>query len=161
MHGFWSRPGHGSFLKSSSAKSEDVRSWLRWDGLIRAVLAESERSRDTEWRKRLENSAKAVDCPRCQGTGLQVHTRAIQLGQLSWFEWVRTGTVKQLAQALSRVDSPNRRSHRTKVRILHCLEPLTLMAPQARLREPVGDPDLLRSVFERTVHSMTQLQVLT
>ena len=160
MHGFWSRPGHGSFLKSSRAKSEDVRSWLRWDGLIRAVLAESERSRDTEWRERLETSAKAVDCPRCQGTGLQVHTRAIQLGQQSWFEWVRTGTVKQLAQALSQVDSPNRRSHRTKDRILHCLEPLTRMAPQARLREPVADPDLLRSVFERTVHSMTQLQVL-
>ena len=33
LHGYWSRPGHGSFLKKPGAKPEDVRSWLRWDGL--------------------------------------------------------------------------------------------------------------------------------
>ena len=47
-----------------------------------------------------------------------------------------------------------------KVRILHCLEPLTNAVPQAPLHKQISDPDLLRSVFERTVHSMIQLKVL-
>ena len=34
MHGYWHRPGHGSFLKKSGAKPDDIRSWLRWDGLM-------------------------------------------------------------------------------------------------------------------------------
>ncbi len=160
MHGFWARTGHGSFLKNSRAKSEDVRSWLRWDGLIQAVRREAGRSPDSAWRQHLERSEKAINCPLCQGTGLQLHTRAIKLGRRSWFEWVRTGTVKELAQALRQADSPNQRSQRTKARILHCLEPLVRMAPQARLREPLDDPDILRAVFERTIRSMTQLQVL-
>ena len=29
MHGYWSRPSHGSFLKTSRHKPEDVSSWLR------------------------------------------------------------------------------------------------------------------------------------
>jgi len=159
MHGFWSRPGHGSFLKNSRAKSEDVRSWLRWDGLIQTVRREAGRSPDAAWRQHLENSEKAINCPRCLGTGLQLHTRAIRLGRRSWFEWVRMGTVKQLTDALRQADPPNRRSKRTQARVLHCLEPLVRMAPQARLREPIDDPEILRAVFERTVRSMTQLQL--
>ena len=54
----------------------------------------------------------------------------------------------------------SRRAQHMKVRILHCLEPLSKAVPKAPLREPINDPDLLRSVFERTVHSMTQLKVL-
>ena len=161
MHGFWCRPGHGSFLKDPRAKPEDVRSWLRWDGLVRTVLTESERSRHMEWRKRLRTSTRSVDCPRCRGTGLQVHSRAIRLGRRSWFEWVRAGTVEELARAIEQASPPSRRSERMKQRILHCLEPLTLTVPQAPLREPIQDPDLLRSVFERAVHSMTQLRVLS
>ena len=160
MHGYWSRPSHGSFLKNLRAKPEDVRSWLRWDGFIRAVRSESERSKNVEWRKHLEASTKSVDCPRCQGTGLQLHCRAVPLSRRSLFEWVREGTIKEFAQALERMKPPSRRSQHMKVRILHCLEPLSKTVPQAPLREPINDPNLLRSVFERTVHSMTQLKVL-
>ena len=160
MHGYWSRPNHGSFLKNPRAKPEDVRSWLRWDGFIRAVRTESERSKNMEWRKHLETSTKSVDCPRCQGTGLQLHSRAIPLGRRSLFEWVRAGTIKEFAQALEKMRPPSRRAKCMKVRILHCLEPLSKAVPQAPLREPINDPALLRSVFERTVHSMTQLKVL-
>ena len=46
-----------------------------------------------------------------------------------------------------------------KARILYCLEPLRKTVPQSPLREPINDPNLLRSVFERTVRSMTQLKV--
>ena len=160
MHGFWCRPGHGSFLKNSRAKPDDVRSWLRWGGLVRAVLREAARSRHVEWRERLSSSTRAVDCPRCRGTGLHVHSRAIRLGKRSWFEWVRSGTVEELARALEQARPPSRRSERMKQRILHCLEPLTRTVPQAPLRKPIQDPALLRPVFERAVHSMTQLRVL-
>ncbi len=161
MHGFWCRPSHGSFLKNPRAKPEDVRSWLRWNGLVRAVLTESERSRHVEWRKRLSSSTRPVECPRCRGTGLQTHSRAIRLGRRSWFEWVRAGTVEELARALQQARPPSRRSERMKQRILYCLEPLTRAVPGALLRAPIQDPSLLRPVFERAVASMTQLRVLT
>ena len=77
-----------------------------WDGLIPAVRAESERSRNVEWRKHLENSSKSVDCPQCQGTGLQLHSRAIPVGPHSLFEWVRQGTVGEFAQALENISPP-------------------------------------------------------
>ena len=160
LHGYWSRPGHGSFLKKPGAKPEDVRSWLRWDGLIPAVRAESERSRNVEWRKQLKILSKSVDCPRCQGTGLQMHSRAVLLGPHSLFEWVRNGTVGEFAHVLEKFSPTSRRVKRMKVRILHCLEPLTNTIPRAPLREPISDPDLLRSVFERTVQSMIRLKVL-
>ena len=161
MHGFWCRPGHGSFLKNARARPEDVRSWLRWDGLVPAVLTESQRSRHVEWRRQLTTSTRAVDCPQCHGTGLQPHSRAIRLGRRSWFEWVRTGTVEELTKAIEHAPPPSRRSERMKQRILHCLEPLTQTVPQAPLRNPIQDPALLRPVFERLVHSMTPLRVLS
>ena len=160
MHGFWNRPGHGSFLKSPSATPDDVRSWLRWDGLVGAVLRESERSRHEPWRKELTASLRSVVCPRCQGTGLQLHSHAIRLASRSWFEWVRAGTIEQLLAALAASSAPTQRGERLKQRIAHCLEPLALSLPRAPLREPIRDPDLLRPVFERVVHSMTRLRVL-
>ena len=86
--------------------------------------------------------------------------REIRLGQRSWFEWVRAGSVGALAKAITQARPPSRRSERMKQRILHCLEPLTRTVPQAPLREPIQDPALLRAVFERAVHSMTQLRMV-
>ena len=160
LHGYWCRPSHGSFLKNSRAKPEDVRSWMSWDGFIPAVRAESGRSRNAEWRRQLENSYKLVDCPRCQGTGLQFHSRAVPLGPHSLFEWVREGTVGGFARALEEMPPPSGRAKRMKVRILHCLEPMLNTVPRAPLRKPISDPNLLHSVFERTVHSLIQLKVL-
>ena len=160
LHGYWRRPGHGSFLKKARAKPDDVRSWLRWDGLIPAVQAEVKRSKNVQWRKHVETSSKSVECPHCHGTGLQLHTRAIQIGPHSLFEWVRRGTLGDFVQALDSFDSPSQRAQRMKLRILHCLEPLTDAVPQAPLREPITDSNLLRSVFERTAQSMLQLKVL-
>ena len=127
---------------------------------VPAVRAESQRSKNVGWRKHLETSTKSVDCPRCQGTGLQLHCRAIPLGRRSLFEWVREGTIKEFAQAFEKMKPPSHRAQHMKVRILHCLEPLSQAIPQAPLREPINDPDLLRSVFGRTVRSMTQLEVM-
>ena len=160
LHGYWCRPSHGSFLKNPRAKPEDARSWLRWDGLIPAVRVESERSRDVTWRRQLGKSCKLVDCPRCQGTGLQLHSRAVPLGPHSLFEWMREGTIGEFAQALEKMSLPSTRAKHMKVRILHCLEPLVDTIPRASLRESIGDRKLLRSVFERTVHNLTRLKVL-
>ena len=160
MHGFWCRPGHGSFLKNPRAKPDDVRSWLRWDGLVRAILLESQRSRQPQWRELLSSSTLSVECPRCTGTGLQPHSRAIRLGRRSWFDWVRAGTVEEFATALRHANLPSRRAERMKQRILYCLAPLLRTVPRASLRQPIQDPALLRPVFERAVDSMTQLRVL-
>ena len=160
LHGYWSRPGHGSFLKNPKARPEDVRSWLRWDGFVPAVRGEAGRSRNVEWQKQLETSSKSVDCPRCQGTGLQLHSRAISLGLRSLFDWVREGAIREFTQALRKMRPPGSRAKHMRDRVVHCLEPLSRAVPQAPLREPINDPKLLRSVFERTVHSMTRLKVV-
>ena len=113
-----------------------------------------------QWRKHVESSLKSVDCPQCHGTGLQLHSRAIPIGPHSLFEWVRQGTIGEFVEALDSFESSSQRAQRMKSRILHCLEPLTDAIPWTPLREPINDPDLLRSVFERTVHSMLQLKVV-
>ena len=76
------------------------------------------------------------------------------------FEWVSRGSVGEFVQVLSTMDSSSQRAKRMKLRIVHCLEPLTIAIPRAPLREPITDPDLLRSVFERIVQSMLRLKVV-
>ena len=160
LHGYWHRPSHGSFLKKPGAKPDDVRSWLRWDGLIPAVQAEFERSGNVQWRKQLEVSSRSVDCPQCDGTGLQSHSQAITIGPHSLFDWVRRGTVADFVQTLDAFECSSQRTKRMKLRIVHCLKPLADAIPRAPLREPITDLGLLRSVFERTVQSMLPVKVL-
>jgi excinuclease UvrABC ATPase subunit len=80
MHGYWHRPGPGSFLKTPHSKPEEVSSWLRWDGLYRAVLNEVDRSKAGEWAKQVRATTRNNVCPVCAGTGLRDHTRAIKVG---------------------------------------------------------------------------------
>ena len=70
IFGYWSRPGHGSFLKTPAADRSEVSSWLRWDGLYRHVLEQADRSRDRDWIRHLRESARDRTCPRCGGSGL-------------------------------------------------------------------------------------------
>jgi len=160
LHGYWRRPGPGSFLKTSHSKPEEVSSWLRWDGLYRAILSEIDRSKASEWVKQIRATTRSNLCPICAGTGLQDQARAIKIGSQSFFEWVRKGTVKELVKTLGALAPPSERSKRMRKRILHCLEPLSRTVPHASLREPVGDAKLLRDVYERTVQTMTRLEVL-
>jgi excinuclease UvrABC ATPase subunit len=160
MHGYWHRPGPGSFLKTPQADPTEVSSWLRWNGLFCAVLDEADRSTASEWIKQIRATTHSIECPVCAGTGLQAHSRAIKLGSRSFFDWVRDATIGDLAKALGKLIPSSKRSERTRERILHCFEPLSRVVPRAPLREPIGDAELLRAVFERTVHSMTRLEVL-
>lgn len=160
LHGYWRRPGPGSFLKTSKSDPEEVNSWLRWNGLFRTVLDEIPRSKDTDWVTKINASSKAIRCPVCIGTGLHVQSRAIKLGARSFFDWVLEGTVGELAKALSELTLASSRSKSMRRRLLHCLEPLVKAIPRHALREEIEDPKLLRSVFERTAHSMTNLKVI-
>ncbi|MCY4543281.1 MAG: ATP-binding cassette domain-containing protein [Rhodobacteraceae bacterium] len=160
LHGFWCRPGHGSFLKARSKNPKEVNSWLRWDGLISALRAESKRSKNPQWRSQIDASATTVECPLCLGTGLQNHARAVNLGKRSYFDWIQLGTVEEFANALEDLKLPSRRSEHMKKRVLHCIGPMTKAIPQARLRDAVHDQNLAHTVFGRVVHSMTGLTVL-
>jgi excinuclease ABC A subunit len=160
MHGYWHRPGPGSFLKTWHSKPEEVSSWLRWDGLYRAVLEEIDRSKASGWVQQVRATTRSNICPVCAGTGLQDHARAIKIGSQSFFDRVRKGTIKELVKTLGELAPPSERSRRMCKRILHCLEPLSRTVPQSPLREPVGDAKLLRAVYERTVQAMTRLEVL-
>jgi excinuclease ABC A subunit len=160
MYGYWSRPGHGSFLKTPNSDPEDVRSWLRWSGLFRTVLEEADRSDASEWVRKIHATSRHSECPRCVGTGLQLHAQAIRLGKQSLFDWIHEGAIGDFAKTLAKLALPSVRSERMRARVLHCLEPLIRAVPRALLREPIGDAELLRAVFERTVRSLTRLGVL-
>jgi excinuclease ABC A subunit len=160
MHGYWRRPGPGSFLKTSHSKPEEVSSWLRWDGLYRAVLNEVDRSQASEWVKQIRAATHSNVCPVCAGTGLKDHARAVKIGSQSFSDLVRKGTIKDLVKTLSELAPSSDRSKRMRKRILHCLEPLSRTTSQASLREPIGNTKLLREVYERTVRSMTRLEVV-
>lgn len=160
MHGYWHRPGPGSFLKTQSSDPSEVGSWLRWDGLFRAVLDEVDRSDAKDWVEQIRATTRRIKCPVCAGTGLQSHARAISLGSRSFFGWVRDGTIGELVKALRKLDPPSKRSEKRREQIVHCLEPLSRAVPNAPLREPVDDDKLLRDVYERAVRSLTRLEVL-
>lgn len=160
MHGYWHRPGPGSFLKSPKSDPKEVNSWLRWNGLFRAVLDEVDRSKATKWVEQIHATTSSIECPDCAGTGLQAHSRAIRFGSQSFFNWVCDGTIGDLVKALRKLSPASIRSEKMRERILYCIDPLSRAIPQAPLRGNVGDAKLLRAVFERTVQSFTQLEVL-
>jgi excinuclease UvrABC ATPase subunit len=160
MHGYWHRPGPGSFLKAPKANPEEVGSWLRWDGLFRVTFEELDRSTSKGWVKDIQSTKRNNKCPVCEGTGMRPHVRAIKLGTKSFFDLVKVGSVGDLVKALETLAPASERSKRMRKRILHCLEPLSRSAHSAKLRESFDDTKLLRAVFERTVHSLTRLEVL-
>jgi excinuclease UvrABC ATPase subunit len=160
LHGYWRRPGPGSFLKSPKADPAEVGSWLRWDGLFRAALGEADRSKARAWVDEIRATTRRVKCPVCDGTGLQPQSRAVILGSRSFFDWVREGTVGELVKALAKLDPASKRSKMMRARVIHCLEPVSNAAPKSLLRNPVGDVELIRAVFQRVVRSQTRLEVL-
>lgn len=160
MHGYWHRPGHGSFLKNPKSNPEEVNSWLRWSGLHRLVLNEVDKSKSKEWSDQIRQSVISIECPICSGTGLNRYARAVRIGKQAYFELVREGTVGDLFKALEAFETTSPRSKKRLERILDCLKPLKVSGLKIRLREPLGDAELQRAVFERTVRNMTTLEVI-
>jgi excinuclease ABC A subunit len=157
LHGFWHRPGPGSFLKGPQDDPQEVSSWLRWDGLIRHVREQADRSSSPAWKEAVQRSSRQQECHICEGTGLARHSRVIQRDGRSLHDWTARGTVGELATALRHSPCRTERERRTLARILECLEPVVREAPSARLRDPLADPDLARAVYAQVVRAFTHL----
>jgi len=125
LFGFWSRPGAGSFLKSSSVDPAEVSAWLRWDGLYRHVLAQADRSPNAGWARAVREGASEVRCPRCEGSGLQRFAKLLRVGDLSFDEWVRLPDSKRKIEELRKIQPLTSRQRKSKQRVLHCLAPLS------------------------------------
>jgi len=144
LFGFWSRPGAGSFLKPGG-KPDEVSSWLRWNGLYRRVAEEADRSRDQDWAKRVVESARAVQCPRCEGSGLQLFASLLKVHDVPFDKWVRS-SAEMMYDTLTAVRTNSTRQHKTKRRIVHCLSPLV----KARFAGPAA-------VVKKVVESFTTM----
>ena len=145
LFGCWSRPGAGSFLKRPSANPVEVASWLRWDGLYRRLLDQSDRSRNPDWVRQLRSGARQRRCPRCKGSGLQLFAELLPVGDVSLAEWVRLGDGARMLDQIGQVAPTTARQRRTHNRILHCLAPLGTLGPA------------LSAVAKRTVESFTTM----
>src|SRR6185295_1057722 len=150
LFGFWSRPGSGSFLKSSRVNPAEVASWLRWDGLYRHVLDQADRSRDAEWAQRVHDSAHTVRCLRCEGSGLQRFARLLRVGELSFDDWIRLSDPDRRIGLLHDVEPHSPRQNRTRQRILHCLAPLAK-------RHSAAPPE---ATVERAVETFTTMTMM-
>lgn len=159
LFGCWTRPGHGSFLKSLKEDPSEVGSWLRWDGLYRALEDQLKRSTDARWKEAIEASRVALTCPSCEGTGLAAHARLLLLGDRSLHEWIRDGAAGELPDALNQLKALTPRQQRTQQRVLACLVPLAKGSRSLSLREPV-DLELARELGRRVVEAFTDMQVV-
>lgn len=152
LGGYWKRPGAGTFLKKPQGDSEEVASWLRWDGLYRIVWNELPRSRHGAWAKAVRDSAGDQLCPVCCGSGHRDVIRLIDIAGRSLANWLDGATVKELADALSanRTEGDRRRS-RTLERILACLTPLVQNSCRMRLDQRADTADPVHRQFANIV----------
>jgi hypothetical protein len=123
LHGFWVPSGAGTFLRTPTSNPKEVASWLRWDGLFAHVRDNLSRG-SRPWRDSVLASRVMIRCPLCNGSGLRQHVLLFRLAGRSYADWVKTGTVTELCQALKHMPSPNARSSRRQARLVEALTPL-------------------------------------
>ena len=128
FHGFWSRPGPGSFLKPRAEPAE-VASWLGWDGLSRNLATHFGRSQNSDWLEKMRASQRSLECPRCHGTGLQLFAQLLKVGHLAFTDWARLTDEEHSLKALGRVRVRSERQRLTFDRILRCLKPVAGLTP--------------------------------
>jgi excinuclease ABC A subunit len=120
LHGFWCRPGPGSFLKTAKSDPNEVASWLRWDGLFHH-LHENLDHGSQDWRQQFLESARDQTCPTCDGLGLRPYVRLITFGGQHYGEWIKQGTVKGLWDALHKIQPESSRLKHRRERLLAIL----------------------------------------
>jgi excinuclease ABC A subunit len=147
LFGFWARPGAGSFLKSPKENPAEVASWLRWDGLYRHILSQADRSKNPEWARRVNESARPVRCGMCHGSGLQPFADLLKVGEVPLVEWVLLKDAKRQLDLLDTVEPRTQRQKRTLARIQHCLEPLAKQ----------GTKSIPAAVVKRSVEAFTTM----
>ena len=162
LHGFWRRPGPGTFLKPKKDPSE-VAGWLRWDGLFRRLGSEVDRSRDAAWRLKLEKSRSFESCPSCRGSGLSEMSELVKLGDKSLRELTLGGTIDDLySRILSAPKVSGGRAQRheeRRRRLLECLRPA--IADRIPFGAAVAHPPaIVRGVLKRAVSSFTTMELV-
>jgi len=139
LYGFWSRPGHGSFLKTAASKPKEVSSWLRWDGLFAHVHENAERG-PQRWREALRASERMIACPSCAGLGLRPHVALFELAGRSYHSWLAEGSVAELHRALLGLSPSHARTERRRDRLVELLAPLARgKLGASKLRDPLVD----------------------
>jgi len=122
LHGFWRRPGHGTFLKSAKDDPDEVASWLRWDGLFTHIWSKLPRSKSKEWARAVERARHDCRCPFCDGTGHGVAAALLRLGGKTLSDWVLEATTQDLRSTLEGLPLPRARQKATRDRLLRCLQ---------------------------------------
>lgn len=159
LFGCWTRPGHGTFLKSAKDDPTEVGAWLRWDGLFQALRSQIERSTDARWKGAVEQSRSVRRCPTCEGTGLAACARLLRLAGRPLHDWVRDGTAGELHDALKSLKTSTSRQKHTQERLLACLVPLASEAASRPLLE-LADEKLARAISTRVVEAFTNMPVV-
>lgn len=159
LHGFWCRPGPGTFLKNRKADPKVVGSWLRWDGLYRTVLGQLDRSRHRDWAEAVKGSLRRVACVVCEGSGLARSSRVIDLAGRSLHHWTVSASVGELYTALQYFECHSKQERALLHRLIHCLEPLMEKHSSAPLGHPLGDENCAQKVYERVVQAFTHLPI--
>lgn len=125
MHGFWIRPGHGTFVKMGrDIDGSEVKHWLRWDGLVAALDAQIERSDDAPWREAVRSSRHHVGCPSCKGTGLGAASSLLDLDGVPFDRWIREQSLAPFLKAIESIKKLPHRAARIRQRLIECLTPL-------------------------------------
>lgn len=159
LFGCWTRPGHGTFLKSPKDDPSEVGVWLWWDGLYSALQGQLARSTDARWKTAIEASRAVRTCPTCEGTGLAAHARLLPLAGRSLHEWIRDREGGTLQEALRDLKTSTPRQQRSQQRLLACLVPLAREARSLPLRQPI-DVALAHDIGRRVVEAFTDMQVV-
>jgi excinuclease UvrABC ATPase subunit len=125
MHGFWIRPGHGTFLRAGrEMDGSEVNHWLRWDGMVAALDSQLDRSNDTKWRDAVRTARHAILCPSCRGAGLGPSARLLVLGGRSFDAWVREGNLASFLAAIDAIPNLSVRAARQRDRVRRVLTAL-------------------------------------
>lgn len=159
LFGCWTRPGHGTFLKSPKDDPSEVGAWLRWDGLFHAVEGQLERSTNAKWKSAIEGSRTMRPCPACEGTGLAAQARLLSLAGRPLYEWIRGGGVGEFYESICGLKTFTPRQERTKQRIVACLAPLS-KSPRTLLLRQLVDVELAHGIGRRVVEGFTDMQVI-
>lgn len=139
LHGFWRRPGHGTFLKSTKDKPDEVASWLRWDGLFSRLWGELSRSKDKAWAKAVVDARHTAPCPLCAGSGHGIAARLLRLEGKSLADWATSGTLVELRNALAALPTDSKREAATRQRLIKCLHGTGKLSAPAEGHQALSD----------------------
>ncbi len=159
LFGCWTRPGHGTFLKGSNEDPSEVGAWLRWDGLFHALRSQLHRSTDVRWKTAIEQSLSERSCPSCDGTGLALCAKLLQLAGRPLHDWIREGTAGDFHDALKELRTSSTRQKHALQRILACLAPIAKHARSQPLRAPV-ERELAHKISRHVVETFTTMPVV-